>query len=178
MNEFETKVLDIDPQEIIKKLRELGAKEIPEVLLRRYVFDMESEDAEWLRLRTNGIKTTLAYKHKIPGNVAIGKTVEIETQVNDFDKTAEILKKIPFKRILYQENKSHIFHLGDIEFSIDTWPKLGTYLEVESDSLEKVQEGLKLLSLDGKDIGDKDLVDIYLERIGFDPNTFPELKFD
>lgn len=139
---------------------------------------MESENAEWLRLRTNGTKTTLAYKHKIIGNTAIGKTVEIETEVIDFDKTAEILKKIPFKRVLYQENKTHIFDLNDIEFSIDTWPELGTYLEIESENLEKVQEGLRLLGLEGKDVGAKDVTDIYVEKTGFDPNSVPELKFD
>lgn len=178
MNEFETKVLDINLEEIIQKLRELGAKESPEVLLRRYVFDIKSTDAQFIRLRTNGEKTTITYKHRKIGNTKIGETVEIETEVSDFDKTAEILKKIPFNWILYQENKSHIFHLGDIEFSLDTWPQLGTYLEIESDSVEKVQEGLRLLGLEGKDIGDKDLASIYLEKLGFDSNTIPELKFD
>lgn len=178
MNEFETKVLDINIEEIVKKLRELGAKESPEVLLRRFVFDMESDNAEWLRLRTNGTKTTLAYKHKIIGNIAIGKTIEIETDIADFDKTSQILSKIPFKRVLYQENKTHIFHLNDIEFSIDTWPQLGSYLEIESTSIEKVQEGLRLLGLAGKDIGDKDISEIYIEKVGFDLNSVSELKFD
>ena len=176
--EFETKVLDIDAEAIIEKLRQLGAQEQPEFLLRRYVFDLESENAEWLRLRTNGQKTTLAYKHKVIGSVAIGNTIEIETEVADFDKTAQILSKVPFKRTLYQENKSHIFKLNGIEFSIDTWPKIGTYLEVESENEAKVQEGLKLLELIGKDIGDKDVSDIYEERLGLDINSFSELKFD
>src|SRR5579884_1857905 len=52
--EFETKVIKINPAEIIEALRKLGALETPEVLMRRYVFDMFTEDIEWLRLRDDG----------------------------------------------------------------------------------------------------------------------------
>lgn len=64
MNEFETKVLNINPRVIIKKLRSLGAREIKQVLQRRYVYDIESTDIEFIRLRTDGTKTTITYKHK------------------------------------------------------------------------------------------------------------------
>jgi adenylate cyclase class 2 len=174
--EFETKVVDIDPKEIISKLKKLGAKETPEKLLRRYVFDMESDDIEWIRLRDNGDKVTLTYKHKVKGNVVVGKTIEIEVEVGDFEKTAQILSKVLFKEIYYQENKVHIFTLDDIEFSIATWPHLKPYLEVESHSPEKVIEGLTLLGLQYKDSGDKDIADIYNNQ-GLDIHTFKELKF-
>ncbi|MDD2822568.1 MAG: CYTH domain-containing protein [Candidatus Daviesbacteria bacterium] len=175
--EFETKVLDLDKEEVIKKLRELGAKESPEALSRRYVFDMESEDMEWIRLREIDGKATLAYKFKPKGNIQVGKTQEIETEVANFEETAKILLKIPFKQVLYQENKTHIFHLNGIEYSIDTWPMLEPYLEIESSSLEKVAEGLKLLNLEGKDIGDKDIRSIYLEK-NIDFHTLTDLKFE
>lgn len=174
--EFETKVLDFDKKEVIKKLRELGAKEIPETLARRFVFDMESPDMEWLRLREMNGKVTLTYKRKSLGNTEIGKTTELEVEVVDFDKTAEILSKAPFKRTFYQENKTHIFRLNGIEFSIDTWPLLDPYLEVESDSPEKVQGGLTLLGLEGKDVGDKDVESIYREK-NIDFHSYPKLQF-
>lgn len=175
--EFETKVLNINKDELIKKLRSLGAKEIPEFLMRRYVFDIESKDIEWIRLRQGNDKATLTYKLKKHGNTKVGKTVEIEVEVSDFDKTARILKKLTFKEIYYQENKSHIFNLDNIEFSIDTWPKLKPYLEVESSSKKRVDQGLKLLELLGQDSGDKDIVAIYKEN-GIDLHSYLELKFD
>jgi len=178
--EFETKVLSIDVVAIIAQLRKLNAEETPEFLSRRYVFhiDIGSEVVEWIRLRQQGNgKTTITYKNKVKKNVEIGKTVEIEVEVSDFDKSAEILHKLHFKNVFYQENKNHIFRLNGIEFSIDTWPMLPAYLEVESDSVEKVQEGLRLLGLEGKDAGDKDVKLIY-DDLGIDLHSYKELKFE
>ncbi len=176
-NEFETKVLALDKAVILQKLKDLGATEEAEVLLKRYVFDMSEENVEWIRLRTNGQKTTLTYKYKVRFNTKIGETVEIETDVSDFDKTAEILKKIAFKEIFYQENKSQTFRYQDVEFVIVDWPLLPTYLEIESSSEEKVKEGLKLLGLDGQDVGDKDIVEIFHDH-GIDLHSYKELKFE
>jgi hypothetical protein len=53
---------------------------------------------------------------------------------------------------------------------------LPPYLEIESHSLEKVHEGLKLLDLVGKDIGDKDIKILYNE-IGIKLHAYKELKF-
>lgn len=174
--EFETKIIGIDPRDIIEKLYKLGATEIPEVLTRRYVFDMGSDNIEWIRLRDNGNKVTMTYKYKVLGNTQIGKTVEIEIEVSDFDKCAQILQKIPFKEIFYQETKIHAFKLGDLEFSIATWPQLEPYLEVEGPSLEAVKKGLELLGPIGKDVGDKDIKELYDQK-GINMHAFPLLKF-
>lgn len=174
--EFETKVLDINPSDVIRRLRQLKASETTEFLYRRYVFDLASKNIEWIRLRQNPGQTTLTYKHKVRGNTKIGQTIEIEVEVSDFDKTASILSKLPFKRVFYQENKCHIFSLNGIEFSINTWPLLKPYLEIESSHEEKVAAGLKLLGLSGKDAGDQDIKEIYQDQ-GIDLHAYPELKF-
>ena len=174
--EFETKVVDFNAEEIILKLKDMGAKETPEILLRRYVFDIESEDIEWIRLRAIGEKTFLAYKKKIRGNVALGKTEEIEVEVSDFDKTAEILSKVTFKRVFYQENKRHQFDLDGVEYSIDLWPFIPPYIEIEAKSEERVHQALSELGLTGKDIGDRDVTEIYADH-GLDIHTYKELKF-
>lgn len=176
LKEYEVKVLGISPIEIIQTLRSLGAKETPEVLMRRYVFDFSTGVIEWLRLRDDGSKVTLTYKHKEKGNTRVGRTIEIETEVGDFDKTATILKKLPFQAIYYQENKRHLFTLDEIEFSLDTWPKIDPFLEVESHNKSKINQGLKLLGLEGKDSGDKDIKEIY-DEVGINLHSFKELKF-
>lgn len=178
--EFETKVLGIDVAGIIAQLRELGAVETEEFLARRYVFDIAigTGQVEWIRLRQlGGGKSTMTYKQKLKKNVEIGKTVEIEVEVSDFEKTAEILHKLPFKDVYYQENKNHIFMLDGIEFSIDTWPMLAPYLEVEAESVARVQDGLRLLGLEGKDVGDKDIKVIYDEQ-GIDLHAYADLRFE
>ncbi len=174
--EYETKVLTINKEEVIATLRQLGAEETPEFLLRKYIYNLESDNIEFIRLRTNGKKTTLTYKYKVIGNTDVGKTVEIEVEVSDFDKTAQIFSKLHFDRVCYQESKSHIFNLNGVEYSIDSWPMIEPYLEIESSNQEKVIEGLRLLGLEDKEVGDLDIVEIY-KPLGINPNDYPELKF-
>ena len=71
--EYETQVLDINVDQIKKKLRKLGAKETPEVLQKRWIFDIVPCTAkytgEWVRLRQSGKnKTTITYKNKSGNN--------------------------------------------------------------------------------------------------------------
>jgi len=172
--EFETKVLDIDVAEITRKLLELGAKKYSEVLMKRWVFDIDPSKDEWLRLRDDGQKITLTYKCK--SGFGIDQTEEIEVEIGDFQKTAEILSRLNFKGKYYQENKRIAFRLGDIEFTIDSWPKIPPYLEVESSDEEKVKEGLALLGLENKDAGNLTVKEVYL-RYGLDLHSFEELKF-
>lgn len=172
--EFEVKVLDINVEEIVSKLRELGAYETGEVLMRRYVFDFNPDERKFIRLRDNGKKVTLTYKHR--PTYELGDTTEIETDVIDFDKTAQILSQLPIDRIFYQENKRWVFQLGEIEFSIDTWPLIPPHLEIEASSKEEVLEGLKLLGLVGKDVGNLSVAKVYKQH-GMDIHSFKKLTF-
>ncbi len=172
--EFETKILNINVLEIEKKLFKIGAKNHPEVLMKRYVFNLDLNGDEWIRLRDDGHKTTITYKKKT--GTGIGQTEEIETIVDNFEKTAEIFLKIPFQGIFYQENKRKLFVLNDIEFTIDTWPLIPSYLEIESLNEEKVKQGLTILGLENKDIGDLSVKDTYL-KYNIDLHAYRELKF-
>jgi adenylate cyclase, class 2 len=179
--EIETQVLDVNSKDIIARLRKLHAKEYPEVLQKRWVFDINGGKKKnasvgaWLRLRQVGKLNTLAYKNK--KGAGVSETEEIEVYVDDFDKTAKILQKINvFTGIFYQENKRKKFVLNDIEFTLDTWPLIPTYLEIETKSEKKLKEGLKLLSLEGKDLGHIGTCAIY-EKYGLNLHSYKEVKF-
>ena len=66
--------------------------------------------------------------------------------------------------------------LDDFEFCIDEWPRIPTLLEVESTSKEKVKEGLKLIGLEGKDIGDEGVLEIYA-KYNIDLHGIKKLTF-
>jgi len=178
--EFETQVLDIDCEKIINKLRELGAEEYPEVLQKRWVYDilcLGAEKAgvgEWVRLREVNGKTTLTYKNR--KDTGIADTEEIEFEVENFEKAAQLLSKLKWTGEYYQENKRHKFIFNNIEFTIDTWPMIPAILEIESGSEEKVREGLRLLDLEGKDEGHLGLLQIY-KKYGIELHNYKELKF-
>lgn len=157
----------------------LGAKETPEVLQKRWVFDIvpctAKATGEWIRLRQAGKnKPTITYKNK--SGSKLSETSEIEVEVSDFNKTAEIFSKITSKGQYYQENKRAKFELNNIEFTLDTWPMIPTLLEIEGKSEKKVKEGLKILDLVGKDVGHAGMVTIY-KKYGIDIHKYKELKF-
>lgn len=177
--EYETQVLDVDKDKIASKLRKLGVKEESETLQKRWIFDIDpctvASTGEWIRLRQVGNKKpTLTYKNK--SGKGMGDTQELEVEVEDFDKTAQILSKFKFDQV-YQENKRAKFELDDIEFTLDTWPRIPTYLEIEAKSEAKVHEGLKLLGLTGKDVGHMGTITIY-SKYGIDLHSIKELTFD
>lgn len=175
--EFEAQVLEVDAPAIARRLRELGAQEFPEVLQRRIVFNFSRpvEGEEWIRLRQVGDKTTLTYKKR--SSVAIGGTEEIEVEVADFEKAAELLTALGcFKSTNYQENKRHKFVLNGVEFTLDSWPLIPTILEVEGPDEERVRKGLALVGFKDGEFGHFGLLKIYA-RYGIDLHSFKELKF-
>jgi len=173
--EYETKVLDIPVEETTSKLRKICTEEKAARLFRRWIFDINPEKDEWIRVRDEGDKSTLTYK--IKRGRGISDTEEIEVIVSNAEATAEILSKTgAFKDVYYQENIRKLFTLGDLEFSIDSWPGIPTYLEIESPlSEKKVREGLRLLNLEGKDVGHMSVKDIY-DYYGMDLHSFKNLR--
>lgn len=176
--EFETKVLEIDVADVEKKLQELWAVVSKDTtLMKRWVFDIESHSegkGKWIRLRQVGEKSTITYKNR-NGN-DIWATEEIETEVQDFDNMAAILKNLKRNVMAYQENKRKMYVLNEIEFCIDSWPMIPPYLEIESISKEKVHEWLQLLWLEWKDEGDIWVIEIY-QKYWIDLHSHQELKF-
>ena len=62
--EYEVRVLEINKEEIQKRLESLGAKLVEDVFQKRYVYDFKPViPSKWIRLRTNGTKSTLTIKN-------------------------------------------------------------------------------------------------------------------
>jgi len=177
--EYETQILDIDKDNIVKKLQDLGAAEEPEVLQKRWVFDIEpcttKSTGEWIRLRqVADKKPTITYKNK--SGKGISDTTEIEIEVDDFDTAYKLLDKIMPTTQFYQENKRHKFVLDQVEYTLDSWPMIPTLMEIEAKSEEKVHEALELLGLTGKDEGHIGTLAIY-DKYGIALHSMKELKF-
>ena len=179
--EFETQILDIDSDGIINRLRQLGAKEKEEVLQKRYVFDIECLNSvdpgkgSWIRLRQVKNKSTITYKNR--KGVGISDTQEIELEVENFDKMKDILIKLDcFTGQYYQENKRRKFLLNGVEFCLDSWPLIPTFLEIEAQDEKKVHEAINWLNLANKEHSNYGLINIYA-KYGIDIHNFKELKF-
>lgn len=170
--EYEIKVLEIDLESIEKKLKSLGANKICDNLQKRYVYDFNPVlSNKWIRLRTNGKKTTLTIK-EVTDNNSIGGTLETEIEVSEFGKTNLILNKLGYKHKSYQENRKIIYKLDDVEIDIDFWPLIPTYIEIEGKNEEEVLSILKKLELENYKTTTKctDLVYKEIYKIDYEKN--------
>lgn len=174
--EYEIRILEVNKEEMIKKLEELGAIKKGEFEQKRYVYDLKPvENGKWIRLRTNGKVTTLTYKDVVSNT--IDGTKEVEIEVEDFNKTNELLEKIGFKNRSYQENKRIQYILNDVEIDIDSWPMIPTYMEIEGKTKEQVINMKKFLNIDESKVTTLNCDDIYKKIYKIDISKIKELKF-
>lgn len=174
-SEYEVRVLDIDVDDFIKQIVKLGAIYVNKYEQKRYIYDFNPKiDNKWIRLRTDGFKTTLAIKEY--QSAEIGETKEIEIEVSDIEKTDEILNQLGYFKRSVQENKRIRYMLNNVEIDIDTWPHLRAYVEFEGKSKKSVLDLLKLLEIDENRITTMDVQDIYLAN-GFTLEDLNNLRF-
>lgn len=148
--EIEAKFLEIDPTVLRAKLKEIGAQQIhAERQMRRLVFDYPDSRLEriggWIRIRDEGDKITFSYKQL--NDRSLDGTKEIETTVGSLEKTAELLKAIGLEQRAFQETKREKWVLGGSEITIDTWPWIPTFVELEAGSGEELKELAEKLDL-------------------------------
>lgn len=174
--EYEVRVLEIDVDDIKKKLDSVGAKFEWDRVQRRYVYDfIPKVDSKWIRLRTNGVKTTLTIKDLVTSK--IDGTRELEVEVDDFDNTNMILEELGYVHRNYQENRRIQYKLNGVEIDIDSWPMIPTYLEIEGSSEEEVYKTLDILGISKDSITTRDVEGIYNDY-GHDVMEIKDLKLE
>ena len=174
-SEFEVRKLDIDKEQFIEKIKSLGATFVNDYYQKRYIYDFNPKiDNKWIRLRTDGFKTTLTIKEY--QSAEVGGTKEIEIEVSDLEKTNEILNQLGYFKRSFQENKRTRYMLNDVEIDIDTWPHLNTYVEFEGKSKEDVFALLNLLDISEDEVTTMDAQDIYLAN-GYTKEDMNDLRF-
>ena len=174
--EYEVRILEIDPEEIIKRLEKHHAEFLWDRVQRRYVYDFHPVDKNrWVRLRTNGEKTTLTIKNLVTSE--IDGTQEIEIEVDNFERTNLLLKELGYEPKGYQENRRIQYNLNGVEIDIDYWPKIPTYVEIEGSSEEAVYHALSVLGYSMDDCTTRDVEGIYLDY-GFCLQEIYELRLE
>ena len=149
--ELEAKFLDINIQELRKQLVAVGATLVhSEQLMRRKNFDYPDGSLDkkgaWIRVRDEGDKITLAYKQLL--DRTINGTKELSLVIEDFDKISDLLITIGLVLKSYQETKRERWELDEVEITIDTWPWIPSFVELEGGLESKIQEVASKLSLD------------------------------
>jgi adenylate cyclase class 2 len=135
-NEIEATFLDINKNKFRKQLKELGAKCVkPETKMRRTVFD--SGPCSFARVRDEGDKIVMTYKNFEDEDSIMG-VKEVNLVVDNYDEAVRFIAGCGLEQKAVQETLREIWTLDGTEISIDTWPWLPTYTEIEGPSEERV----------------------------------------
>lgn len=182
--EYEATFTDIDKGEIRNRLLSVGANlEREEFLQRRTVFHLPvGNDIKggWVRVRDEGDKITMSVK------VVDGSGIEDQKEsclvVDNYQEAETFLQVIGCTRKSYQETRRELWRLDEAEVTIDTWPFLEPFIEVEGASEAVVKAVSEKLSMNWN-LAKFCAVDVlYAEKYGISTdqinNKTPEILFE
>jgi adenylate cyclase class 2 len=148
--EYEAKFYPVNKDEVREKLKKSGATLVrPEFLQKRVTFNLPKGYAKrhtWVRIRDEGNKITMSYKELVGEKIEDQK--ELMLVIDNFDTAATFLTSLGCDQKSYQENKRELWSLEGADISIDEWPFLEPFIEIEGDSEEKVITVARKLGFD------------------------------
>ncbi len=181
--EYEATFLDVNKDEIRDRLKKAGAKLIrPEYLQRRVPFflpNKENSKDAWLRVRDEGDKITLSLK--VVDGHRIENQKEMCLEVDDFDNAVQLLESIGCEKKSYQETKRELWELDNVQITIDEWPFLEPFVEVEGKSEKVVKAVSEKIGFNYNDALFCAVGKIYKMKYGIHPdeiNTTTKIVFD
>ena len=182
--EYEATFTNVDKDVARGKLRAAGAVlRRPEFLQKRAVFNLPSGHevkGAWARVRDEGDKVTMSLK--IVDGTAIADQKETCITVNDFAEAVALLKTLGCDEKAYQETKRELWDLDGVEVTIDEWPFLEPFVEVEGNSEESVKAASEKLGFEWAKAKFCAIGALYSEKYGFPESHFnnetPRIVFD
>ena len=171
MTEIEIKILEVNREEIERKLIDLGGKKTFDDEMKAIFFDYPdhsiAKKGDLLRLRQEGEHAVFAYKK----NLTTGETKimeELETVVSEPENLEAILAHLGIISTRVNHKHRVQYTLGETHVVIDDYKgklaAIPVFLEVEAPSEEKLYEVVKLLGYaqeDCKNWNTRDLIDFY-----------------
>ncbi len=163
MQEIEVKILDIDQEEVIKSLIDLGAEKIFDGEVHSIAFDfpdhrLDKKDS-FVRVRKVGSQVELCFKGENTHSTFKSRE-EIEVNVSGFNDTIKILEKIGLEKFHEGTKHRQSYKFEDVRFEIDTWENIPPFLEIEAKTEEKVKEFVERLGFTMKQTNNWSYLDI------------------
>lgn len=180
--EIEATYLSVDKDAVHEKLKAAGFElQTPEYTMRRKTFDFSRVAPgrnKWGRVRQESDKVTMTVK-EVRGS-SINDTYEVELVVNDFDTASAFFEACDIPAKAFQENMREVWNRDNVEVTIDTWPSLKPFVEIEAETEEIVRGVSKELGFDFETavFGSIDIV--YEKELGIPAATIiklPEITF-
>lgn len=182
--EYEATFENVDKEDARARLAAAGATRVrPEFLQRREVFNLPSGHeipGAWLRVRDEGDKVTMSLK--VVNGDRIEDQKEICVTVDDFDAASQLLSMVGAQRKAYQETRRELWRLDGVDVTIDEWPFLEPFVEIEGASEEAVKAAAAKLGFDYTRALFCSVDTLYARKYGFSEDRFnnhaPLVTFD
>lgn len=177
--EIEARFKEVQVDDLIKKIIDLGGQDMGERFLEETIFyDQElkwRDEGKFARLRSFDGKNIFTYKHikkdSIDGTEEIEFSIDKPSQLKEFLSRLEL---IPFR---IQQKKRHTLILDGVNLDIDQWPLILPYLEIEGKSESEIQVVAEKIGLRWEDALFIDARKI-IESYGIDVSKFKYFTFE
>lgn len=176
VKELEVKILNIDLDEMEKKIINLGGKLIAKEFQVNTLIDSTNKPIKesinaYLRLRetkdllNNKSDITLTLK-KIISTDGLRENIEINSEIENKEAILKIFNELGYDLLEegYKERKSYILHKG--RFDLDVWDEKTypyPYMEIEVESQEDLEKIIKLLDISKENISTKSIMELKKE---------------
>ncbi len=169
--EYEATFPNIEINDARERLKKAGGVLVrPDFLQKRVVLDMpkgNEVEGGFVRVRDEGDKITLTLK-VVDGSKISDQKEEMVT-VSNFDSTVLILKGIGCLPRAYEESRRELWNVDGVDVTIDTWPFLGSIVEVEGKSEDQVKAVSEKLNFNWSDAKFCTIGALYVEKYGMGP---------
>lgn len=173
VKELEVKVLNIDIEEIEKKLQGLNARLISKEVQTNTLIDSSERPIKsyldaYLRIREskdllNNINTTTFTMKKNVQNKTLRENIEFNTNIESKDSLLQILKDLGFDKISIGYKERTSYELNGARIDLDIWDKdtyPDPYLEIEVQDESDLDEIIDLLDIPRENVSRKSIVEL------------------
>lgn len=172
--EYEATFERVDKDAVRAKLTAAGATLVrPEFLQKRVVFNLPKGHeipGGWLRVRDEGDKVTMSLK--VVNGDRIEDQKELCLTVDDVDNAVAFLTAIGAERKAYQETKRELWRLDGADVTIDEWPFLEPFVEVEGPDEATVRAASEKAGFDYAAALFCSVDTLYARAYGFEEDVF------
>lgn len=139
MKEIEARFLEVDIEDIRKKLKKLKAKKVhPMMIYRRYVFNLQNpQEKGYARVRQEASGTTMTIKKYGANKYAM--EYEVALKDTPLEEARDFMLGAGFTQKAFHETMREKYKLPSVnEIVIDVIPGLPPYIEIEAASEDKM----------------------------------------
>ncbi|MEI7960943.1 MAG: class IV adenylate cyclase [archaeon] len=150
MNEIEVKIIEINKEEIIRKIESFGAKKVAEGEQTSWFFDFPDgrirNSKESVRLREFKGKKFITLK-KLVSNKSVKEEEETEVFISDLDAMKKIFSAFGLKQVDFVKGKRTEYKIRSVSFDIDEYEVIPCYMEIEAPTKKLVAEWIEKLGI-------------------------------